>query len=229
MIGIAILALLGLILLLLLWPVCYVISLERWRLGVRISLLSGLWAKEIVLPEPKEEERTEEVPAKENPIEEAPKPIEKEKPMEMEDILAAAEEAGKEDSREMEESGGEIDEDEDGPSVWQQIRFAIHNGLAERAFAALGALLSHSFPKHLRMSGEFGSGDPMTTGIACGLATALAGDAGEKILWNYLEPVNTLQGRLSGRIIPIVVLYIAGRLILSKPFFEFMDYRKEGA
>ena len=230
MIGTVLLLLLAILLLVLLWPVTYRISLKRWVLGVRISLFSGLWSKEMEFADDEEEIASEDIPMdapeKEKKAEaEAPLKIEKEKPLDMEDILKDAEDAADEEM-EAPSVEEEMYESDDGPSIWAQIRFAIQCGLAERLFAAASALLSHSFPKKWQVSGEFGTGDPMTTGVAGGLAAAFGGGVTEKIAWNYLEPVNTLQGRCDGRIIPIYVLYIAGRLLLAKPLWEFKKFRK---
>ena len=230
MIGTVLLLLLAILLLVLLWPVTYRISLKRWVLGVRISLFSGLWSKEMEFADDEEEIASEDIPMdapeKEKKAEaEAPLKIEKEKPLDMEDILKEAEDAADEEM-EAPSVEEEMYESDDGPSIWAQIRFAIQCGLAERLFAAASALLSHSFPKKWQVSGEFGTGDPMTTGVAGGLSAAFGGVVTEKIAWNYLEPVNTLQGRCDGRIIPIYVLYIAGRLLLAKPLWEFKKFRK---
>ena len=230
MIGTVFLLLLAILLLVLLWPVTYRISLKRWVLGVRISLFSGLWSKEMEFADDEEEIASEDIPMdapeKEKKAEaEAPLKIEKEKPLDMEDILKEAEDAADEEM-EAPSVEEEMYESDDGPSIWAQIRFAIQCGLAERLFAAASALLSHSFPKKWQVSGEFGTGDPMTTGVAGGLSAAFGGVVTEKIAWNYLEPVNTLQGRCDGRIIPIYVLYIAGRLLLAKPLWEFKKFRK---
>lgn len=230
MIGTVLLLLLAILLLVLLWPVTYRISLKRWVLGVRISLFSGLWSKEMEFADDEEEIASEDIPMnapeKEERAEaEVPLKIEKEKPLDMEDILKDAEDAADEEM-EAPSVEEEMYESDDGPSIWAQIRFAIQCGLAERLFAAASALLSHSFPKKWQVSGEFGTGDPMTTGVAGGLSAAFGGAVTEKIAWNYLEPVNTLQGRCDGRIIPIYVLYIAGRLLLAKPLWEFKKFRK---
>ena len=230
MIGTVLLLLLAILLLVLLWPVTYRISLKRWVLGVRISLFSGLWSKEMEFADDEEEIASEDIPMdapeKEKKAEaEAPLKIEKEKPLDMEDILKDAEDAAEEEMA-APSAKEETIETDDGPSTWAQIRFAIQCGLAERLFAAASALLSHSFPKKWQVSGEFGTGDPMTTGVAGGLSAAFGGAVTEKIAWNYLEPVNTLQGRCDGRIIPIYVLYIAGRLLLAKPLWEFKKFRK---
>ncbi len=231
MIGIGLLSLVALLLLILLWPVTYRISFARWSLGIRISLISGLWSKEMEFAGDEEEEiSTEEIPvdvSEKEKLEErkAPSKIEKEKPLDIEAILKDAEDAA-EEKMEAPSAEEETYESDDGPSTWAQIRFAIQCGLAERLFAAASALLSHSFPKKWQVSGEFGTGDPMTTGAIGGLSAAFGGSVTEKIAWNYLEPVNTLQGRCDGRIIPIYVVYIAGRLLLAKPLWEFKKFRK---
>lgn len=33
------------------------------------------------------------------------------------------------------------------PPLWKQLRFAVHNGLAENTFKALAAVLAHSMPR----------------------------------------------------------------------------------
>ena len=67
----------------------------------------------------------------------------------------------------------------------------------------------------------------MTTGIACGMSMAFLAKETQEIRWNYLEPVNTLSGEAKGRIIPLTMIYIAGRLLLSRPAREFWHFRKE--
>ena len=146
--------LLAAVLILLLIPIRYTVTLVRWRLTLSVSVLLGLWRKEIELPP-----------------------------------------AGEEPSPQVE--------------------------MAE------GNLLSHSFPRRCRIRGDFGTGDPMTTGIACGMAMAFLAQETKEIRWNYLEPVNTLSGEAKGRIIPLTMIYIAGRLLLSRPAREFWHFRKE--
>ena len=103
----------------------------------------------------------------------------------------------------------------------------MENGLAERVLHAAGKILSHSFPRQCRIRGDFGTGDPMMTGIACGMSMAFLAKETQEIRWNYLEPVNTLSGEAKGRIIPLAMIYIAGRLLLSRPAREFWHFRKE--
>lgn len=209
------------ILILLLIPIRYTVTLVRWRLILSVSVLFGLWRKEIEFPSAKEE---------------TPPPVEMtEEPEEdwMEETLAQAEE--KAEGRERPPSSlsfGEAatereTEEKKDPSLRSEIHFAMENGLAERVLHAAGKILSHSFPRQCCICGDFGTGDPMTTGIACGMAMAFLAKETKEIRWNYLEPVNTLSGEAMGRIIPLTMIYIAGRLLLSRPAREFWHFRKE--
>lgn len=210
--------LLAAVLILLLIPIRYTVTLVRWRLILSVSVLLGLWRKRIELPSAKEE---------------TPPPVEMtEEPEEdwMEETLAQAEEKVEVHER-LPDSGeaaveGETEEKK-GPSLWSEIHFAMENGLAERVLHAAGKILSQSFPRQCCIRGDFGTGDPMTTGIACGMAMAFLAKETQEIRWNYLEPVNTLSGEAKGRIIPLTMIYIAGRLLLSRPAREFWHFRKE--
>lgn len=213
--------LLAAVLILLLIPIRYTVTLACWRLSLSVSVIFGLWRKRIELPSAKEE---------------TPPPVEMtEEPEEdwMEETLAQAEEKAEERERPPSSpSFGEAatereTEKKKGPSLWEEIRFAMENGLAERVLHAAGKILSHSFPRQCCIRGDFGTGDPMTTGIACGMAMAFLAKETKEIRWNYLEPVNTLSGEAKGRIIPLTMIYIAGRLLLSRPAREFWHFRKE--
>lgn len=213
--------LLAAVLILLLIPIRYTVTLVRWRLILSVSVLFGLWRKKVEFPSAKEE---------------TPPPVEMmEEPEEdwMEETLAQAEEKAEERERPPSSpSSGEAatereTEEKKGPSLWEEIRFAMENGLAERVLHAAGKILSHSFPRQCRIRGDFGTGDPMTTGIACGMAMAFLAQETKEIRWNYLQPVNTLSGEAKGRIIPLTMIYIAGRLLLSRPAREFWHFRKE--
>lgn len=193
--------LLAAVLILLLIPIRYTVTLVRWRLTLSVSVLLGLWRKEIELP-----------PAREEP---SPQVEMAEEKAEVHERLPDAAEAQAER------------EEKKGASLWREIRFAMGNGLAERVLHAAGKLLSHSFPRRCRIRGDFGTGDPMTTGIACGMAMAFLAQETKEIRWNYLQPVNTLSGEAKGRIIPLTMIYIAGRLLLSRPAREFWHFRKE--
>lgn len=213
--------LLAAVLILLLIPIRYTVTLVRWRFSLSVSVLFGLWRKKIEFPSVKEE---------------TPPPVEMtEEPEEdwMEETLAQAEEKAEERERPPSSpSSGEAatereTEEKKGHTLWEEIRFAMENGLAERILHAAGKILSHSFPRQCCIRGDFGTGDPMTTGIACGMSMAFLAKETQEIRWNYLEPVNTLSGEAKGRIIPLTMIYIAGRLLLSRPAREFWHFRKE--
>lgn len=210
--------LLAAVLILLLIPIRYTVTLVRWRLILSVSVLLGLWRKEIELP-----------PAGEEPLASAEMTEEPEEDW-MEETLAQAEEKAEVHER-LPDSGEAATERETeekkGPSLWSEIHFAMENGLAERVLHAAGKILSHSFPRQCCIRGDFGTGDPMTTGIACGMSMAFLVKETQEIRWNYLEPVNTLSGEAKGRIIPLTMIYIAGRLLLSRPAREFWHFRKE--
>lgn len=214
------------VLILLLIPIRYTVTLVRWRLTLSVSVLLGLWRKEIELP-PAGEEPSPQVEMTEEPQVE----MTEEPPMDwMEEALAQAEEKAEVHERLPDAAEGQAEseaEEKKGASLWREIRFAMGNGLAERVLHAAGNLLSHSFPRRCRIRGDFGTGDPMTTGIACGMAMAFLAQETKEIRWNYLEPVNTLSGEAKGRIIPLTMIYIAGRLLLSRPAREFWHFRKE--
>lgn len=210
--------LLAAVLILLLIPIRYTVTLVRWRLILSVSVLLGLWRKRIELP-----------PAREEPL----APVEMtEEPEEdwMEETLAQAEEKAEVHERLPDSGEAAVEretEEKKGHTLWEEIRFAMENGLAERVLHAAGKILSHSFPRQCCIRGDFGTGDPMTTGIACGMAMAFLAKETQEIRWNYLEPVNTLSGEAKGRIIPLTMIYIAGRLLLSRPAREFWHFRKE--
>ena len=218
--------LLAAVLILLLIPIRYTVTLVRWRLTLSVSVLLGLWRKEIELLPAGEEPSPQVEMAEEPPMEMTEEP-----PMDwMEEALAQAEEKAEVHERlpdAAEAQAKRETEEKKGASLWREIRFAMGNGLAERVLHAAGKLLSHSFPRRCRIRGDFGTGDPMTTGIACGMAMAFLAQETKEIRWNYLQPVNTLSGEAKGRIIPLTMIYIAGRLLLSRPAREFWHFRKE--
>lgn len=206
------------VLILLLIPIRYTVTLVRWRLILSVSVLFGLWRKEIELP-----------PAGEEPLASAEMTEEPEEDW-MEETLAQAEEKAEVHERLPDSGEAAVEretEEKKGHTLWEEIRFAMENGLAERVLHAAGKILSHSFPRQCCIRGDFGTGDPMTTGIACGMSMTFLAKETQEIRWNYLEPVNTLSGEAKGRIIPLTMIYIAGRLLLSRPAREFWHFRKE--
>ena len=210
--------LLAAILILLLIPIRYTVTLVRWRFILSVSVLFGLWRKEIELP-PAREESLASAEMTEEPEEDW-----------MEEKLAQAEEKAEVHERLPDSGEAAVEretEEKKGHTLWEEIRFAMENGLAERVLHAAGKILSHSFPRQCCIRGDFGTGDPMTTGIACGMAMAFLAKETKEIRWNYLQPVNTLSGEAKGRIIPLTMIYIAGRLLLSRPARAFWHFRKE--
>lgn len=210
--------LLAAVLILLLIPIRYTVTLVRWRLILSVSVLFGLWRKEIELP-----------PTKEEPLALAEMTEEPEEDW-MEETLAQAEEKAEVHERLPNSGEAAVErepEEKKGHTLWEEIRFAMENGLAERVLHAAGKILSHSFPRQCCIRGDFGTGNPMTTGIACGMSMAFLAKETQEIRWNYLEPVNTLSGEAKGWIIPLTMIYIAGRLLLSRPAREFWHFRKE--
>lgn len=112
--------LLAAVLILLLIPIRYTVTLVRWRLTLSVSVLLGLWRKEIELP-PAGEESSPQVEMTEEP------------PMDwMEEALAQAEEKAEvhESLPDAAEAQAEREEKK-GASLWREIRFAMGNGLAE--------------------------------------------------------------------------------------------------
>ena len=114
------------------------------------------------------------------------------------------------------------------PPLWKQLRFAIHNGLAENIFKALAAILAHSMPRKWNFCGELGTGDPMQTGLLAGMAKAFLPGATKNIVWKYIEPSYKLKGKGQGRIIPFYAVYIVLRLAASAPARQFWRYRQGG-
>lgn len=240
------LALLLLVILLLVLPFSYSLSFEKWKLEIRIALLLGLISKrktfslhdeeasaegedsEKALNELDEaldtlEERVkdrEEASAERNPVEKAA-------PLEVGEEEKGKEVpfSGKKSFREEEiSSSGE----KKGPSYLSQVCFALENGLAERFLEDLSLLISHGFPKTLEFKGGLGLGDPMPTGVLCGMVYAFRPKAAEEIRWNYVDKECTLTGKSEGRLIPLYVLYILIKLALSKPAREFWHFRQGG-
>ena len=125
---------------------------------------------------------------------------------------------------------GKHEEEEaiDHPSHMEQLQFALHNGLLEKVCHALANGLSHGWPKRWKIQGEFGTGDPMETGLLCGMTAAFLPEETEGIVWNYLDKVMELSGEGQGRIIPVYVLYIVLKLIISKEARQFWHFRQGG-
>lgn len=240
------LALLLLVILLLALPFSYSLSFEKWKLEIRISLLLGLISKRKTFSLHDEEASAEgedsekalnELDEALDTLEERVKdreeayaernPVEKAAPLEV-----GEEEKGKEvpfsGKKSFREEKFSSSGEKKGPSYLSQVCFALENGLAERFLESLSLLISHGFPKTLEFKGGGGLGDPMPTGVLCGMVYAFLPKAAEEIRWNYVDKECTLTGKSEGRLIPLYVLYILIKLALSKPAREFWHFRQGG-
>ena len=208
--------------LLLLIPVRYHFKLEMWKISVEIKALFGAFSKEIVIPgggsdkaeeKRKQTEKNENIPGSER------------------ESITPAEEENKEINQEIKKPAEvEVKEkkSKEKPSVFKQIHFAIHNGLAEEIFKTVLSLFNHSKPRSWCIYGEFGTGDPMTTGLTEGMAHAFLPDITESVVWKYLEPSYKIKGKGRGRMIPLYAIYIILRLAVSQPARRFWRYRQGG-
>lgn len=111
------------------------------------------------------------------------------------------------------------------PSFWEVFHFALENGALREAFQCLSSLFRHSRPKTCRMEGAFGTGDPMATGIAAGMAEAFFPPA-SSLDFSYTERIFSIHAVWKGRIIPLYVLWLAGRFCFSQPVREVRRFRK---
>lgn len=238
-------ALLALVFLILLLPFSYSLSFEKWKLEIKVSLLLGLISKRKAFSlhdkeEPEEEDAEEAMEELDHALdaweetmgpagpgdEEVPDKKEKE-----EIGPTGSDEKGngeKEISISRKEEETPLPKEKEHPSYLAQFRFALENGLVERCLGNLSLLISHGFPKTLEVKGNLGLGDPMHTGILCGMVYAFLPKAAEEIRWNYVDKECTLEGTSRGRLIPLYVLYILIKLALSKPAREFWHFRQGG-
>lgn len=111
------------------------------------------------------------------------------------------------------------------PSFWEVFHFALENGALREAFQCLSCLFRHSRPKTCRMEGAFGTGDPMATGIAAGMAEAFFPPA-SSLDFSYTDRIFSIHAVWKGRIIPLYVLWLAGRFCFSQPVREVRRFRK---
>ena len=240
------LALLLLVILLLVLPFSYSLSFEKWKLEIRISLLLGLISKRKIFSLHHEEasaegedseKALEELDAALATLDERVKdrkeasaernPVEKAAPLEM----------GKEEKKER----GSLFRKEVLPRG-RDFKLRRKKG-ALLSFPALvcpgkwfgravsGKSLSFDFPWISPDSGvQRGAwlGDPMPTGVLCGMVYSFLPKAAEEIRWNYVDKECTLTGKSEGRLIPLYVLYILIKLALSKPAREFWHFRQGG-
>ena len=192
----------------LLIPIRYRFILEIKHLAVTVEFIFGLYKKTIELSG-KKRERIADTDEK------------------IEELFFADEEENKAEKHKESADEGK-GEKKKHPPLWKQLRFAVHNGLAENIFKALAAVLAHSMPRKWDFCGEFGTGDPMQTGLLAGMAKAFLPEAAKNVVWKYIEPSYKLKGKGQGRIIPFYAVYIVLRLAASAPARQFWRYRQGG-
>lgn len=118
--------LLAAVLILFLIPIRYTVTLVRWRLTLSVSVLLGLWRKEIELP-PAREEPSPQVEMAEEPETDW-----------MEEALAQAEEKAEVHERLPDAAEGQAEseaEEKKGASLWREIRFAM--GMGSRSVSSM--------------------------------------------------------------------------------------------
>lgn len=225
------------LILLLLIPLTYSISFEKWKLTVKVGALFGLISKtkEIDPMKKKTESPPEDTGDSEKELNEAlneldekisskAEPLEGEKPVEIK-------ESGQKEAETPEKEKPEEKKKENikkKPSLLAQGRFALDNGLIKLVLLAVARIIDHGFPRRWQVEGKLGLPDPMHTGVLQGLLYATLPGAAEEIEWDYLETVFTLKGRGRGRLIPLYVLYILLKLAVSREAREFWHFRQGG-
>lgn len=193
-------------------------------------------------PEEKDAGR-EEAPAPKEREGKAPSPCieDKEKNIIKGNAESPAEEGAAPEDKAAESPGGTEEDGKDGgssgakepheaaeggkPSSWEVFHFALENGALQEALRCLSSLYRHSRPKTCRMEGAFGTGDPMATGIAAGMAEAFF-PAASSLDFSYTERIFSVHAAWKGRIIPLCVLCRAGQFCFSRPVREVRRFRK---
>jgi len=99
--------------------------------------------------------------------------------------------------------------------------FTISKILSRKFLTVVSGFLKKVFRSlkiRLRLSGVYGAGDPALTGLLAGLIAALnTGRVSLELDADFREPVLDISGETSGRIIPVVILCLAIRFLMSEP------------
>lgn len=168
-------------------------------------------------------EASRNAPAREDDARAEEAEIVREEPI---DLSKETKEVSKDDSEEETEESEKIKKKT--PSYLAQFLFALDNGLIKKVLIAAAKVLAHSFPGSWRVKGAFGTGDPMSTGVACGIVKAFLPGPFEDVEWNFTDKVFTLKGEGDGRIIPLYVVYILLTLAVARETREFWHFRRGG-
>jgi len=99
--------------------------------------------------------------------------------------------------------------------------FAVSKMFNRKFLAAVLAFLKRVFRSlrlRLRLAGSYGTGDPALTGLLAGLTAALnAGQVNLDLEADFSGPALDLAGETSGRIVPVVLLYLTIRFLWTGP------------
>ncbi len=245
--GQVLLGIAAVLIILLLWPVTYSLTVDRRGCSGRIRLLGGLWEKEagLVFAElfgtASNPENDSSKPPAADPSERTGYRRENKTKEEIQELPEKTEERhsdipsgniGKDkEYRESIDRKEDIEEEtaerNTHPPKWSLVRYAWDCGVISRSWRMAGILWRHMKPRDIDFSGEWGLGDPMHTGVFESWAKA-ACPPFSHIRWNYIENVCTVRCRFGGRMIPLYVIGVALRFGLSRPVRQFWRYWHRG-
>lgn len=120
----------------------------------------------------------------------------------------------KKDGRDEKKDGR--DGKKDGFSLFA-VSTVLNRKLINAVFGYIKRLLG-SLRVRLRLSGVFGTDDPALTGVILALIAALRADNTNLDLnADFSGPILDVAGEISGRVVPIVILWLTMRLLLAGP------------
>lgn len=112
-----------------------------------------------------------------------------------------------------------------GQEWFALLKLSISTGFLKRTLMMAKRILYVSRPGKVRIEGEWGSGDPMMTGIVEGMIHAILPERVIGISFCYIDEVNTIHGKARGFIVPFAVLWIVGNWYFSNETRIFMRER----
>lgn len=209
-------------------PVFYEAEMGEGGARGRLRFLGGLIQKtfswDVSDAAPPEEEEMEDASLAgggERPGEtERSAPIPPESPM---PLFREGEPAGEMRREEPQEGSGA---GEAAGRSWPDVlTYAWDNGALSVVLHTAGALVRHSWPTEIRLTGRIGLSDPMKTGLMAGAcAAALPGVC--RVDWQYTEPVMAARLTMKGFVVPACLLYMTARCLMAGPVRRAMAYRR---
>lgn len=112
------------------------------------------------------------------------------------------------------------------PSIWEQIQFAWKCRFIHRSLQDIKNILIHSKPGYLNINGQFGTGDPMLTGIVEGVVKSVIPKSTENVEYCYIEKIIALNIVFKGCILPCVIIWILFKWFISKETRMFFKFRE---